>query len=255
MNSQSHLSGGGAVSGGPPRDRDREMDDRHRAMQQDEIARHDQDRERERERDRDRDAGDRYQPAPHHSSTGTIPIHQPVASRIAGAIHSPGGLLANDNASAPPQSHLGGGGHSTAPMANFGGPLQGEHNRQGQQHGAGGPGAGPAGGNSQHQMYGMMPQHGQGGPGGAQPANSRMGSSYISPMRDQPQPQQHPIQQQPPAHPQEHPPPLPQQQDAQRGAQAQQNAPFLGPAGAAQQLPGAITHGQQPILNVSDKVF
>ena len=37
-------------------DRDREMDDRHRALQQrEEMARRDQERERERERDRERD--------------------------------------------------------------------------------------------------------------------------------------------------------------------------------------------------------
>lgn len=39
---------------------------------------------------------------PHHSNAGSLPIHQPVASRVSGAIHSPGGLLANHGSSAPP---------------------------------------------------------------------------------------------------------------------------------------------------------
>ncbi|KAH6656936.1 hypothetical protein BKA67DRAFT_553725 [Truncatella angustata] len=37
---------------------------------------------------------------PHHSNAGSLPIHQPVASRLPGAIHSPGGLLAS-HGSAP----------------------------------------------------------------------------------------------------------------------------------------------------------
>ncbi|KAJ2973397.1 hypothetical protein NQ176_g6630 [Zarea fungicola] len=83
--------------GGAPYDRDREMDDRHRAIQQhEEMARRDQERERERERDRENNS--QFQSA-HQSSAGSIPIHQPVASRTSGAIHSPGGLLANYNGS------------------------------------------------------------------------------------------------------------------------------------------------------------
>ncbi|KAF7534849.1 hypothetical protein G7054_g5859 [Neopestalotiopsis clavispora] len=62
---------------------------------------------------RDRDSAERHHrdprdapyPAsagtPHHSNAASLPIHQPVASRLPGAIHSPGGLLAN-HGSAPP---------------------------------------------------------------------------------------------------------------------------------------------------------
>ncbi|KAH8682355.1 hypothetical protein BX600DRAFT_41402 [Xylariales sp. PMI_506] len=39
--------------------------------------------------------------APHHSNAGSLPIHQPVASRLPGAIHSPGGLLANHATGVP----------------------------------------------------------------------------------------------------------------------------------------------------------
>jgi paired amphipathic helix protein Sin3a len=81
---------------------------------------------------RDRDSAERHHrdppyPAPtgtpHHSNAGSLPIHQPVASRLPGAIHSPGGLLAN-HGSAPPIA-LG-----APPGASFaGGPLPSESNR------------------------------------------------------------------------------------------------------------------------------
>ncbi|KAM0562997.1 hypothetical protein ACHAPJ_001840 [Fusarium lateritium] len=197
-------------------DRDREMDDRHRALQQrEEMARRDQERERERERDRERDrdreSNERYQSTPHHSSAGSIPIHQPVASRIPGAIHSPGGLLANHNGN--PQIPLGA--PSGGPLAAFGGPLQGDHNRP-VQHG------GPNNSNTQPQMFAPMP-HATGPPTSTQAAANSVAAVFGGPLQQQPQ-------------------------DGQRGAQ--QGAPFNpGAASAAHQLPGGITQGQQPILN------
>jgi paired amphipathic helix protein Sin3a len=119
---------------GPPvLDREREIEDqqireRHR---QEELAQRDREHsERERQH---------YQSAPQHqNNTGTIPIHQPVASRLPGAIHSPGGLLANHGASAP----SGPLGAPVGPGNAFGGPLHNEnrsiqHSQQsnvGQQH-------------------------------------------------------------------------------------------------------------------------
>lgn len=82
---------------------------------------------------RDRDSAERHHrdppyPAPtgtpHHSNAGSLPIHQPVASRLPGAIHSPGGLLAN-HGSAPPIAL---GAPSGASFA-AGGPLPSESNR------------------------------------------------------------------------------------------------------------------------------
>ncbi|PTB68768.1 hypothetical protein BBK36DRAFT_1191862 [Trichoderma citrinoviride] len=203
MNSQNlHGHGGGA-----PYDREREMDERHRAIQQhEEMARRDQERERERERERD---SDRYPPAPHQSSAGSIPIHQPVASRISGAIHSPGGLLANHNGNAPPISL----GAPPGPMGSFGGPLQSEHARP-IQHG------GPGGANGQHQMFASI-SHTQPPPNGAQAAPG--GGIFGGPLQ--------------PQHPQE------------GGRGGQQNATMVGVAPGGHQMPGGITQGQQPILN------
>lgn len=193
--------------GGAPYDRDREMDDRHRAIQQhEEMARRDQ--ERERERERDRESNSQFQSA-HQSSAGSIPIHQPVASRTSGAIHSPGGLLANYSGSTS-SVPIGG---PPGPMQSYGGP---DHGRP-LQHG--GQGAG-----GQHQGYGPLP-HGQPTQGGPAPPPGG-GSVFGGPLQPQ---------QQPP-------------QDAQR--QGQQGAPMVNvPQGG--QLPGGITQGQQPILNVS----
>lgn len=130
----------------------------------------------------ERDSADRhhhrdpYPPgAPHHSNAASLPIHQPVASRVSGAIHSPGGLLANHGGatSSMPSGHppgpsaygpdasrtqphnaqnlssqifgaLGGpvphGGPTSASSAPFGGPLQDGANRPPQgHHFAGGP--------------------------------------------------------------------------------------------------------------------
>ncbi|KAH7313522.1 hypothetical protein B0I35DRAFT_355937 [Stachybotrys elegans] len=212
MNSQA-LHGG---SGPLPYDRaDRDMEERHRAIQQhEEMARRDQERDRERERERDRDSGDRYQSAPHHSSAGTIPIHQPVASRLPGAIHSPGGLLASHNGNPPPIPL--GAPTGPGPMAGFGGPLQSEHSRQ-MPHG-GQPGANP-----QHQMFAPM-SHGQAPVNPSQGAPNGPGAGF--------------------------PGPIPPPQDPQRGgAQQHGGGPFPGVTPGGHQIPGGITQGQQPILN------
>ncbi|KXJ91497.1 hypothetical protein Micbo1qcDRAFT_147622 [Microdochium bolleyi] len=102
----------------------------------------------------ERDSADRhhhrdpYPPgAPHHSNAASLPIHQPVASRVSGAIHSPGGLLASHGGA--PAGHPPG--HSAyGPDANRTQPQHAQ-NLSSQMFGAlGGPGshAGPANGSS-----------------------------------------------------------------------------------------------------------
>lgn len=215
MNSQNIHGHGGAA----PYDRDRERDERHRAIHQhEEMARRDQ--ERERERERERESGDRYPPGPHQSSAGSIPIHQPVASRISGAIHSPGGLLANHNGNPPPIAL----GAPAGPLANFGGPLRDEHGRP-MQHGSQGNA------NAQHPVFSSMP-HAQAPPNGSQPAPSAS-AVFGGPLQQQGQSQHQP--------------------EGQRGGQ--QGGPIVGVTPGGHQIPGGITQGQQPILNVSKKHF
>src|ERR1044072_548210 len=153
-------------------DRDREMDDRHRALQQrEEMARRDQERERERDRDRDRESNERYQSTPHHSSAGSIPIHQPVASRISGAIHSPGGLLANHGSSAPSIPL----GAPSGPVASFGGPLHEQTTRPAQQSGPNAP-------NPQHQLFAPQPRA-SGAPSGSLGASSGGPAAFSGPLQ------------------------------------------------------------------------
>lgn len=248
MNSQ-HPHGG---SGAAPYDRDREMEERHRAIQQhEEMARRDQERERDRERenrdrDRERESNERFQPsaaAPHHSSSaGSIPIHQPVASRTTTQIHSPSGILGNYNGAGAPNAPLGGGGGGGssgggAPpgsVVSFGGPLQPseQHGRQGQHGGQSNAGA-------QHQMFAPMP-HSQGPAGGSQsaagPSAAAAAAAAVFGGGLQPQQQQQQSQQ-------------PGQQDGRGGQQA--GPPYRGVTPGGHQIPGGITQGQQPILNVS----
>lgn len=220
MNSQ-HPHGG---SGGAPYDRDREMDERHRAIQQhEEMARRDQERERERERE----PNDRFQSTPHHSSSaGSIPIHQPVASRTNNPIHSPSGILGNynGNASNAPVSGTGGGAGSGG---GFGGPLsQSEQHGRQPQHGSQG-GAG-----SQHQLFAPMPQS-QSAAATSQNAGPNAAAAaavFGAPLQGQAQNQQQP-------------------QDG-RGAQAGAEL-FRNATPSGHQAPGGMPQGQQPILNVS----
>lgn len=68
----------------------REREVRERQRHQDELTQ----REREREQ-QERETRERQQreSQPHQNHTGSIPIHQPVASKVSTAIHGPGGLL------------------------------------------------------------------------------------------------------------------------------------------------------------------
>ncbi|KAL3438750.1 hypothetical protein BDV09DRAFT_159592 [Aspergillus tetrazonus] len=73
--------------------RDREIIERQR---QEEMVH--RERERERERDIERQQLERQRDQQHHpvqSHTGSIPLHQPVASKVPNTIHGPGGLLSN----------------------------------------------------------------------------------------------------------------------------------------------------------------
>ncbi|KAK3330087.1 SIN3-like protein [Apodospora peruviana] len=215
------------LHGGNGFDRDRDMEEqRHRALQQDEARREreQRDRDRERDRDRDRDEAERqhrepYQPtAAHHSTAGSIPIHQPVASRVANTIHSPGGLLANHGGSAPSIPI----GASSGPAPGFGGPLHADSNRP-PQHG--GPGASSA---PQHQMFAPMP-HGPGGPNGSIGGSGGPAVIFGGPLQ------------------QENGRGIPQE-----GGRGMQQIPFATGMGAGHPMPpgpGGMPQVQQPILN------
>lgn len=122
---------------GPPSlDREREMEEQHRLhlqqqAQQDEMAR----RERE-QNERERQHREQYQSTPpHQNNTGSIPLHQPVASRVSGVIHSPSGILANHGASTQ-SAPLGA---PEGPRNAFGPPLHLDANRNIQQQYPGHP--------------------------------------------------------------------------------------------------------------------
>ncbi|PGH26786.1 hypothetical protein AJ80_01551 [Polytolypa hystricis UAMH7299] len=114
------------------RDRERESRDRDRELmeRQREIQREEEMMQREREmRERDREQMERYhrdqqQHHPVQSHTGSIPIHQPVASKVQNSIHGPNGLLSSLGANAAsngPQNSLQG---SSAPGSLFGSQIQ-----------------------------------------------------------------------------------------------------------------------------------
>jgi paired amphipathic helix protein Sin3a len=95
-----------------------------------EIHREEEIIQRERElRERDREQAERYhreqqQHHPVQSHTGSIPIHQPVASKVPNSIHGPNGLLSNlsaNTASNPPQGSLQ---TSNGPGSLFGSQMQ-----------------------------------------------------------------------------------------------------------------------------------
>ncbi|PMD20809.1 transcriptional regulatory protein-like protein SIN3 [Hyaloscypha hepaticicola] len=156
MNNQPH---------GPPGfDRERELEEQHRQralQQQEELAQREREREHNERQERERQHRDQYQPPPpHQTNTASIPIHQPVASRLAGTIHSPGGLLAN-HGGAPPSGPLGA---PSGPGNAFGGPLHSEANRSIQHN--------PQAGSSQLQQQqsfgsGLIHHNSVGAPGGA----------------------------------------------------------------------------------------
>ncbi|KAJ0288069.1 hypothetical protein COL940_002211 [Colletotrichum noveboracense] len=199
------------------------------AMEAERMERRDKER-REQERHEQEQAERRLRegyPAgpPHHSNAGSIPIHQPVASRAMGAIHSPGGLLANhgSGSSGPPMPL----GAPAGPGANFGGPLQPDNNRP-PQHG------GPNNPNAQHQMFAPIPH--TTGP----PSNSLGAANGGPPVFGGP------LQQR------EGQPPM-QQGPFGGGGGGNSSSAGAGAAGGQgqmqQQGQGGIAHGQQPILN------
>ncbi|KAL2271241.1 hypothetical protein VTJ83DRAFT_612 [Remersonia thermophila] len=165
-----------------------------------------------RERDRDRDRGDRERDAPpHHSSAGSIPIHQPVASRVSSSITGPGGLLANHGVSSSSMP-IGG---PAAPGPGYSGSLHSDSSRA--PH-TGGP---PPSAGSQHQVFAPM-SHGSSGPGAIFGGPLQQESS-----RGMPQDGARSMQ----------------QMSYGSGMGPGHHMPS-GPPG-----PGGMPHGQQPILN------
>lgn len=116
------------------REREREhLDDQHvrqRVLQQqEELAQ--REREYGERQERDRQQREQYGPVPpHQNNASSIPLHQPVASRLAGAIHSPGGILST-HGSAQTSGPLGA---PSGPGNAFGGPLHIDANRVAQHN-------------------------------------------------------------------------------------------------------------------------
>lgn len=182
---------------------------------------------------------------PHHSSAGSIPIHQPVASRISGAIHSPNGLLANHGAGAggapPPQ--MGGPPPQQGPPSGYGGPPPAMHNGPSdpsRQH--------PMQEQPQQPMYSMMQQHnGSSGPpnGSSHPANYGIPSEIRTGHQPGPNYGGSPMG---PAHSGHAHSGHIGVQDQQSQAHAGQRPAGQGPAGQGPAAGGG-SQGQQPILN------
>lgn len=168
---------------------------------------------------RDRESAERHQrdqfPAgtPRQSNTASLQIHQPVASRLPGAIHSPGGLLATHGGAGPPIPL----GAPSGPVTSFGGPLQPESNRP-LPHNAQ---------NASTQMFGAIGGHNQGPPGSSGAAGHLFGG---------------PLQQDSNRASQGLP------FGSNGGAIPGGAHPMPGAGGA-----GGMPQGQQPILNVSWK--
>lgn len=126
---------------GPERDRERELEEQQHMRDQEMMRQHHQQQQEQmhrrqelEDRERERQRRDQYnQSVPQHQNDRTaIPLHQPVASRLPGAIHSPGGLLANH--SGPAQGvPLGA---PSGPGNAFGGPLHSDGPRAIQQQNA-----------------------------------------------------------------------------------------------------------------------
>lgn len=207
-------------------DREREREyledqNRQRALhQQEELVQ--REREYNERQERDRQQREQHGPAaPHQSNTGSIPIHQPVASRLTGAMHSPGGLLST-HGGAPSSASLGA---PSGPANAFGGPLHSDANR-GVQHNP----QTTAAQLQQHQGFGQnILGH------NAAPSNVPLGVpggtavSFAGPLQQQ-------------------------QQQQQEAASRLQQIPFGPPITQAHQMQGAPAlgqGGQQPILNVS----
>jgi paired amphipathic helix protein Sin3a len=175
---------------------------------------------------RDRESAERHhrEPypsgTPHHSNAASLQIHQPVASRIAGVIHSPGGLLANHGGSGPPIPL----GAPPGSVNAFGGPLQNETNRP-HQHNVQ---------NASSQMYGVI-----GGPasGPSGSAGAGAGPVFGGPLQQENARPGQTI-------------PFGGGSGNIAGVAIASNPPM--PAGGAGSNNGTLQQGQQPILNVSD---
>ncbi|KAI2626401.1 hypothetical protein GGS21DRAFT_530229 [Xylaria nigripes] len=176
---------------------------------------------------RDREAAERLHRdpyptgTPHHSNAASLQIHQPVASRISGVIHSPGGLLANHGGSGPPIPL----GAQTGSVATFGGPLTTDTNRPHQQNAQ----------TASTQMFGAIGGHSSGG--------SASGGAGAGPVFGGP------LQQESARPGQNIPfPPGGSHHNAGAGAAMNTSNPNMPAAGAAGSN-GALQQGQQPILN------
>ncbi|KAJ5698661.1 hypothetical protein N7462_000666 [Penicillium macrosclerotiorum] len=152
---------GQAMSHASPQslNRERERDSREREMlerQRQEGMAHREREQREREQmerqQMERQRGDHH---PVQSHTGSIPLHQPVASKVPNSIHGPNGLLSNLGAN-PPNGPQGNVQSSGGPGGLFGGPQM--------QHGEGTP-------RSYMQHPGAPPMMGYNGPGQQIPGN------------------------------------------------------------------------------------
>lgn len=105
------------------RDREiRDRDARDRLRQQDEIAQRERDLQREHEQ-RERLQREQPQTIPLQSQTGSIPIHQPVASRIQTTIHGPNGLLSHLGTSANAGPSIASMSMANGPSNVFGNPV------------------------------------------------------------------------------------------------------------------------------------
>jgi paired amphipathic helix protein Sin3a len=198
-------------------DREREIEEQHlreqhiMRQQQEEMAQRNREHE-ERERQR---REQQYQSVPQHqNNTGTIPIHQPVASRLPGAIHSPGGLLANHGGSSQPGPL----GAPTGPGNAFGGPLHAEANRSIQPHNQQN-----AATQQQHQIFGPNIINHVVGPSAPIGVNPGAVPGFGGPLQPE------------------------------AAARSMQQMPFGAPGGGGHPAQGApaLGQGQQPILNVS----
>lgn len=228
MNNPPHGPGPSAFDRERERDREYlEEQTRQRALHQhEELAQ--REREYNERQERDRQQREQHGPAPpHQSNTGSIPIHQPVASRLTGAMHSPGGILST-HGGAPPSAPLGA---PSGPGNAFGGPLHSEANR-GVQHQP----QTAAAQLQQHQGFGpsILGQN-------TAPSNVPLGApggaavSFGGPLQQQQQ-----------------------QQQQQEAASRLQQIPFGASITQAHQMQGAPAlgqGGQQPILNVSLNFF
>ncbi|CAL5867266.1 uncharacterized protein PFLUO_LOCUS1481 [Penicillium psychrofluorescens] len=122
----------------PQLNRERERDSREREMmerqrqQEEHVHREREQREREQmERQQMERQRDQQQHHPVQSHTGSIPLHQPVASKVPNTIHGPNGLLSNLSGAATNGPQSAGGQSSGGPSSLFGPQMQ--------QHGEGTP--------------------------------------------------------------------------------------------------------------------